>query len=377
MSGTTERKEKMRTITAVGDILVVDGLARDLLGQKIKELQGELKQFLGESDLVLGNLECPITDFGSKLPGELWNFKMDPALAPLLCVFSGLSLANNHILDYKWEGLKDTMSELNKLGIKFCGAGENIEEAEKPAILDCDGFSVGMLGFTDRNWYPAGSKSAGTYTWQGGRSQALIKSLRKTTDFVIAHMHQGYEFIDYPGPEELFFANELINAGVDLVLGHHSHTIMGIGRKGHSAVIYGLGNFIFDPEHLPSPHFIEMATNRIIVRFKVAPHEIRDWSVEPFIGDQNGWPKRPPEKCAIDILNHFREISSILQDEAETVKRFQQQASRNMLPYALKALATLLQKEGPAAVFDRLIRLRPVDFSVLFSFLRKPGKNNP
>ena len=371
MGRTSGNKENFRTITAVGDLLIIDGLAQDLLGRNSEEAQEELKEILGESDLILGNLECPITDFDSKLPGELWNLKMDVRLAPLLSVFSGLCLANNHILDYKWEGLKDTMRELNKIGVKFCGAGANIDEAEKPVIFNCDGFTVAMVAFTDRNWYPAGPESAGSYTWQRERSENLIRSLKEKTDFVVAHMHQGYEFIDYPGPEELSFARTLINAGVDLVLGHHSHTMMGAARKGPGVVVYGLGNFVFDPEHYPSPELFPKSRRGVVLRFKVAPHEVTDWSVEPFMADENGWPRRPPKEQALEISNHFRKISSILEDEVETVNRFKGQASRNMLPYALRALLVLLKKEGFSAVLMRLKRLRMVDFSVILSYLFK------
>lgn len=377
MGKTSGNKENFRTITAVGDLLIIDGLARDLLGRNLKEAQEELKGILGESDLILGNLECPITDFDSKLPGELWNFKMDVRLAPLLSIFSGLCLANNHALDYKWEGLKDTMRELNKIGVKFCGAGANIDEAEKPVIFNCDGFTVAMVAFTDRNWYPAGPESAGTYTWQRERSEELIRSLRKKTDFVVAHMHQGYEFINYPGTEELSFARTLINAGVDLVLGHHSHTMMGAARKGPGVVAYGLGNFIFDPEHYPSPDFFPMSRKGVVLRLKVAPHEVLDWSVEPFVADEKGWPRRSSKAQVLEIANHFKKISSILEDEEETVKRFQEQASRNMLPYALRALLVLSKKEGFSAVLIRLIRLRMVDFNVILSFLFKSKRHTP
>lgn len=361
-------KSVTKTITAVGDVLAWLKLADEIAKENIEQKRVELSEILKDGDMVVGNLEGPVTDREQSHKNQLWLLKMPALLAPLLSVFSGFSIANNHILDYNLEGLDETIDRLDELGIKHCGAGHNIDEAARPALFDLDGFLVGMTAFTDRNWYPAGPETPGTQVWQGQKSTDAIRCLAQETDFVIVQIHQGYEFIDYLGPEEILAAQRAVDAGADLVLAHHSHSLMGIKRRGDAVIAYGLGNFLFDNSHIPVK-YMDRVNRRAIFQFEIARHKVLAYDIIPYTSDRYGWPVPATEEEASSTLAYFRMISDVLEDESETLRRFRRQAGKNMLPHAIQSLAALFRKEGMRSVLQRLARLRWVDFSVVCSHL--------
>lgn len=356
------------TILAVGDVNPCRSLAEQLLKEDIGQKRHELSKLFEGGDLVLGNLEGPITDSDQLRPSQVWNLRTPTSLAPLLSVFDGFSLANNHFFDVEKAGLDDTFNVLKELGVKHCGAGHNREEAAQPAIFDVDDFRISMIGFTDRNWYPAGLEKQGTYTWQDQESADVISVLSQDSDFVIVQIHQGYEFMDYPGPEEMLVAQKAIDAGADLILIHHSHYLMGVNRKGKAAVAYGLGDFLLEKLHIPKK-YRDKSRRCAIFRFEITTHEVLNWSLIPCVSDKYGWPKLASKDEASSIREYFQTISQVLDDADETHRKFKQQAGKNMLPYALNLLSHVLIQEGPRAFFQRLIRIRYVDLTVLFSYL--------
>jgi poly-gamma-glutamate capsule biosynthesis protein CapA/YwtB (metallophosphatase superfamily) len=355
-----------KTIFAVGDVNPCRDLARSLLAQDLNQKRQELAGLFAGADLVLGNLEGPVTDRPQCRPGQVWNLNVPPALSPILSLFNGFTLANNHMFDFGPEGFVDTVNVLDKQGIKYCGAGLNSEEACRPAVFNLDGFMVSMIGITDRNWHPSSTDKPGTAIWNDRETAGIIRDLAEKTDFVIVQVHQGYEFVDYPGPEELDVAAKAVKAGADLVLGHHSHYIMGIARKGTSAIAYGLGDFLLDKKHIPQP-YREKARECALFRFTITNHEVMDWSISPCYSDQYGWPAPAGSRQAALMHEHFNELSRTLDDEKMTLSNFRSQAGRNMLPYALRLLAHIFRHEGPLAALERLSRIRPVDLSVMFS----------
>lgn len=361
----SKRGPEMRAIMAVGDVNPCRHLGQALLAEgDIRDKRVALQHLLHGADLVIGNLEGPITNCEQKTPGQVWNLKMPPVLRSLLSPFDGFSLANNHIFDFGMQGLRDTFDNLDALGVKYCGAGRNATEAGRPAVFDLNGFRVSMIGITDKNWSPSSVSLPGTHIWRGEKTDDAIRNLRQNTDFVVVQIHQGYEFLNYPGPEEMFAAKRAIDAGADLVLGHHSHYIMGITRRGKGAIAYGLGDFLLDKMHIPEA-YREKANICAVFRFEIARHQVLDWHITPCKTDQYGWPSLANDVLAASIGEQFQELSRILEDEKKTLQQFRNQASKNMLPYALGLLKYLFTRKGLKAMFIRLLRIRWVDINVV------------
>jgi hypothetical protein len=238
----------MRSITlaAAGDIFM--GEKTDSQPPILSPLDG-LKSHSDDTALLIGNLEGPFTFTGQPQQGKC-TLKSDPTWAEYLrsSGFRVMSLANNHTMDFGAEGLLCTMETLRKSGIGFVGAGKNIEEACRPLFLECEGQK---LAFLARTSVIVSSPSYASRTKPGVafldivETKSAIKECRRQSNIVILMLHWGIEHYSFPSPDQRKLAQELINEGADIVLGHHPHVLQGIERFNSGLVCYSLGNFIF------------------------------------------------------------------------------------------------------------------------------------
>ena len=251
----------------------------------------------------------------------------------------------------------------------YCGAGKDSNEAARPALFDVNGFTVGMIAFADRDWYPSSSNQPGTHSWQGDESAEKISALSKKVDFLIVQLHQRYEFIDYPNYQEMAVAKRAVSAGADLVLGQHGQNIKGVVRNGKAVIAYGLGNFIHFWFDWLRGGYKTKFMRRAVFRFQIRRHEVLAWDLIPLLSDEHGWPVAATQEEARPILAHFNAISSVLADERETERLFRRQAGKYLIPFAMKCLLELLRRDGPGVVIDRLLDIRREDISILRSHL--------
>jgi len=216
---------------------------------------------LQDSDISFGNLECPLTEYphatlgksaASLRAGRNFIFKAPPKYAEILpnARFDIMTLANNHMMDYRAQGLLDTMAALKAHKILYVGAGKNAAEAAAPAIITEKGYRVGYLGYTMvvPGYSKAGINSPGLNTAMKGFSPEMadaIKSLKTKADIVVVTLHWGTECMYYPNAYHKVVAHKLIDAGADIVIGHHPHRIQGIEIYKGKVIAYSLGNFLF------------------------------------------------------------------------------------------------------------------------------------
>ena len=169
------------------------------------------------------------------------------------------SLANNHILDYYEEGLYDTQTILNEHEMAYSGAGKNIDEAKKPAIIEKNGIKIGLLSYTDMAevtyrgnpplMFIAGENKAGVAKRPIKFDDSIksdIDKLRKEVDILMVSLHWGYEESFEIWDSQVEFAHNLMDNGVDVILGHHAHQFQGVEIYKGKPIFYSLGNFIFD-----------------------------------------------------------------------------------------------------------------------------------
>ncbi len=259
-----EKKPEPLTVVAVGDILLGRGVGMRLDRQNkgyiypFEKAAGLLK----EGDVVFGNLEESITSSTHSLAGVAdggkYILKNDvKALEGIKYAgFNILNLANNHILDYYDRGLYDTLELLDKEKIAHSGAGKNLEEARKPALLEKKGMKVGILSYTDMAElvykgnpplkFAASEDRYGVAPIKYEYIEEDIGKLRKDTDLLIISLHWGQEESFDILPEQRELAHKLIDAGADMILGHHPHQFQGIEMYKGKPVVYSMGNFIFD-----------------------------------------------------------------------------------------------------------------------------------
>jgi len=160
--------------------------------------------------------------------------------------FNVLSLANNHILDYGPQGLRQCLTALRGQGIAVLGAGLDQEEARRPVVLERAGLRIGLLGFGRTLQDQRDVGVPGFVEWDERAALERVRDLRRRVDCVVVSLHIGMMWIDYPKPAFKEIGDRLADAGADVVLMHHAHVLQGYGVRAGRLAIYNLGNFIAD-----------------------------------------------------------------------------------------------------------------------------------
>ena len=241
-----------------------------------------------ESDIFMVNLEHPVTTSVEKVE-KTYNFKMNPAAIGTL-KSGGVSLvncANNHVFDYGLQGIEETMRNLDSAGVKYVGIGKNLRAARTPVILEVKGRRFGFLGYYGGGEYAATATRPGFAPRYERYILADVKSLREKVDFVVVNFHWGTERAPEPDSWQVRLAHHVVEAGADLIVGHHPHVLQGIEEYQGKHIAYSLGNFVFGGN---SQHTYETGVLKVIVGEKVEvqllPVSVKRWQPAPAVGER-------------------------------------------------------------------------------------------
>lgn len=185
--------------------------------------------YFANDDLTLVNLEGPLVDTGSPKPNKQFNFRGPTDYVNILTEGSveAVSLANNHTEDYGIDGYQSTLDTLNEAGIPY------VERDSSVIITLGDNFKVGIYG-------------AMFYKLDEDQIVSGITALKEQgADFIIFAVHWGTEYSYNPSTMQVSLAYAAIDAGADVVWGHHPHVLQPIEKYGDGIIFYSLGNFSF------------------------------------------------------------------------------------------------------------------------------------
>jgi poly-gamma-glutamate capsule biosynthesis protein CapA/YwtB (metallophosphatase superfamily) len=201
------------------------------------------------ADLRLGNLESPLTALPRCNPSKL-TLRAAPAAGESLrrAGFDCLALANNHAMDFGPAGLEETQARLASAGIRAVGAGRNSSDAQAPVLLQRNGQKIALLSFCAVEQHSplyAGPHVPGVACFDLQEATARIRHLRREADWLIVQLHWGHELAELPSPQQRSQARALVEAGADLILGHHPHVWQPLECIAGVPVLYSLGNFVF------------------------------------------------------------------------------------------------------------------------------------
>ena len=246
------RTEAEVSLTAVGDIMLSRYVARKIAAvQDAHYVFRKVHDYLSRGDIVFGNLECPIAS-GRKIGSGEMVFRAEPGMETVLkhTGFTVVSLANNHMPDFGERGVLETLHYVRSAGIRTAGAGRNDWEAYSAALVEAKGFRFAFLAYNDRDVVPpryeAGPERAGTALLDISRMTAAVQEARHVADFVVVSMHSGHEYTKQANASQTTFAHAAIDAGAELVIGHHPHVVQPVERYRGKYILYSLGNFVFD-----------------------------------------------------------------------------------------------------------------------------------
>jgi poly-gamma-glutamate synthesis protein (capsule biosynthesis protein) len=241
-----------------------------------------------EDDLTVINLECAPSDLGAPEPKE-FVFRCPPESLPSLLA-SGVetaNLGNNHSGDYGKEALVDGRAQLITAGVAPVGAGKDLAEAGAPALFDIKGWKVAVLGFggvsPGEHWYAAEDRPgmrSGDHTDQMVEAVAAAAEI---ADIVVVSIHWGVELDTTPRADDVDRARAMIEAGADVVFGHHPHRLQPFEVVDGAAVYWSLGNFVW-------PSFSRSGSTTGVARTVVHPDGAVDACLIPAYIESHGHP---------------------------------------------------------------------------------------
>lgn len=241
------------TLAATGDIMMHEAVKQAAAANGFAALFAQVTRALQAADVAFGNLETPVAPNANRgTKAFLFNAPINLLPALKAAGFGIVSFANNHAYDQGSTGLVETIANLTAAALPELGAGRTRAEALTPVIVERHGVKVGFLGCTARfnnNLNSTDPKKPFVVPADAEVVAPAVAALAKTVDAVVVSVHWGNEYESEPAPEQVAFAQKLVEAGALVVLGSHPHVLQRIelfpAPDGRVALVaFSLGNFI-------------------------------------------------------------------------------------------------------------------------------------
>lgn len=232
-------------ISIFGDICPTDDTRLQFEKGDPKAVFGDTYGAIEASDIVIGNLECAVSDKPNtvkKAGPSLWTSTNSIAT---LKEFDVLSMANNHIRDCGDDGVLSAIDTCKKLGIATLGAGKDVSAAREPVIITQNSIRIGIMAFAEREFNAATNCRCGANIFDVYDDFDRIRDFRKKVDYLIILYHGGIEYFPFASTELSRKCRKMADCGADLITCQHSHCIGTIDKYKHATIVYGQGNSIF------------------------------------------------------------------------------------------------------------------------------------
>lgn len=210
-----------------------------------------------DDDLTVINLECVPSDLGRPLD-KAFTFRCPTEALPSISA-NGIdvaNLANNHSGDFGVEALLDGRAQLIAHGIAPVGVGKDYDEAGAPAVFEINGWTVAVVGFggvvPGASWLATEDRPGMRHGKNTAGMVEAVAAAKETADFVVVTIHWGRELDTTPRADDIANARAMIEAGADVIFGHHQHRLGPMEMIDGAAVFWGLGNFVWPHNSIAS-----------------------------------------------------------------------------------------------------------------------------
>lgn len=252
------------SLSVVGDIYLSPMMEQNyrqsgisgVISPKIQSIFQSVDIAVGDHEYVCGDL-----DENQKVDYQQYTFLCPTAREEMILKdfsFEVMTLANNHMMDYGWEGLCSTMAEVKRQGIAVIGGGNNLDEALKPYTAQVNGKKIAILSATrvvpQLDWYAGDTPGLMTTYEQTDRYELLKQEItrlktQENYDIVIMYVHWGNDSDKTILNSQRTLGHGYIDAGADMVIGNHTHVLQGMEFYQGKMIVYGLSNFLFGSYH--------------------------------------------------------------------------------------------------------------------------------
>ena len=318
------------TISMVGDMLFgryVDEVIVPNFGYE--SLFQYVRPYFKQSDYITGNFDQPITE-GDNYPkaDKFLHVSTKPEIAKVLkeAGFTTVNLANNHMKDFGKQGILDTLKAFQSEKVSTVGAGDQIRDASAVSYQTIRGIKIATLGFSDvlPKDFRALSDRSGVVPADPDLFFYDVAKAKKNADLVIVHMHWGKEYDSTFHPRQQDLGRSLIDAGADIVVGHHPHVLEPVEVYKHGVIFYSLGNFISDQGWSRTRESV-LAQYKVMddgkVNVVIHPLVIREGTPRPLTGPSSLYRR---ERIYMQITNEpvfSKEWSRLWKREGNTLVR--------------------------------------------------------
>ena len=271
---TTAEPRGRLIIHGVGDVAVDPWYIPAFKDKGFDHAWSGLDGLFVDDDLTVINLECAPSNKGEPLDKD-FTFRCPSYVLP--SIRDGgvdvANLGNNHSGDFGKEALVDGRAQLIRAGIAPVGAGGDIAEAGEPALLEINGWTVAVLGFggvaPDYTWYATESAPGMASGDHVDQMIEAVEAAADIADVVVVTIHWGRELETHPRGDDVDRAAAMIEAGADVIFGHHQHRLNPLETVDGAPVFWGLANFVW-------PRLSDAAAATAVARAVVNP----DGSIE-------------------------------------------------------------------------------------------------
>ena len=341
------------TLIAAGDILV----NRDNPDSLLAKVAPAMKQ----GDITFAQCECSYSERGQRADDRGWGgFRAHPRNIPAIA-HAGIkvvSIAGNHTSDYGPDAFCDTLDNFQQNGIKTIGGGRNIKEARTPALFEIDGTRVAFLGYNSiikpdwvafenrpgqaplrvmtfyeqLDWQPGTPAKVWTFPVQEDMLaiESDLASARQIADIVVVSVHWGVHHKSEAAMYQIEAGHRMIDAGADLILGHHTHRLNPIAKYKGKFIFFGLGNFAFQSGKDPNDPYLKItqqlydtsplgksahktneSRNSIMVKCEIFDKKLQRVSFRPCTANDKAEPRivSPTDSYGQEIIEYLESSS--------------------------------------------------------------------
>lgn len=285
---TTTPPKGTLVIHGTGDVALDPGYIPALAARGWDHAWSGLDGLFLDDDLTVINLECVPSDLGDPLP-KTFVFRCPTEALPSLRE-NGIEVANmgnNHSGDYGKEALIDGRSQLIAAGVAPVGAGKDRDEAGLPAIFEIEGWTIAVIGLggvaPSPDWYATAERAGMRSGDHIDEMVEAVSAAAEVSDLVVVTIHWGRELDTMPLDEDIARARAMIDAGADIILGHHQHRLNPLEMLDGAAVFWGLGNFVW-------PHNSTASATTGVARVVVRPDATMEACLIPAFIESHGHP---------------------------------------------------------------------------------------
>lgn len=317
------------TIMAVGDIMMGEHPIRigHGVGSMVKKMGGEflfkeVAPVLQEGDISFGNLEAVLSAKNLRkvsLSSLQLRASSNSINGLKIAGFNVLSLANNHSMQHGPDAFNETVDILDKNNIRPVGLSDTSNSCI-PQIIEKNGISIGFLGYSfidDKLPYKP------LYAKVSSLASIIeeVKALSEKVDIIVLSLHWGDEYIQRPSPEQVRLVHKLVDNGVNIILGHHSHCLQGIERYKSGLIAYSLGNFVFD-------YWQNKMRESIILQIVLSKEGVVDYSLQPVYINDNFQPEILRNERGLKLLSKLSSLSNdaMFSTSAEELEKYKAEA---------------------------------------------------